>query len=282
MPKISAIVATRDRPAMVVEAIASIQAQTRPVDEIVVADDGDGTTARDLAERFGVKTVHTGGIGPAGARNAAVAASTGEWLAFCDDDDRWWPRRLETQCAAVAENTVLVYADALRSDGLHEFLNRNPSAGYVFGSLLLDNWLPTSTVLLRRDAFEQAGGFSPRHEPAEDYGLWLAVSRVGPFVRLDEPLADYRIHPDQLQNRIAAMAGATADVVEEALAEIGWRPTQIPDLAHRLRRLRFVQGRAFAAGGDMHAARRAYGRAWRVQPAYLKAPLFYLLSWFGR
>lgn len=282
MPDVSAIVATRNRPQWAAEAVASILAQTQPPTEIIVADDGDDGTGQALAQRFGVQTVTTGGAGPAAARNAAARLARGAWLAFCDDDDTWFPHRLERQLAAVTPTTVLVYADALRSDGRRELLHRNPGHGHVFGSLLLDNWIPTSTVLLRRDAFVQADGFAARYEPAEDYALWLSVCRLGAFAFIDEPLATYRIHAGQLQRNTAPMAGATATVVDTALTAIGWRATQIPNLAMRLRRLRFVEGRALAAAGRFDAARAAYRAAWSHQRAYLNAPLFWMLSYLRR
>jgi hypothetical protein len=281
MASVSAIVATRDRPQWVVEAVQSILAQTRPPEEIVVADDGDGAAAAELARRFGVRTVCTEGLGPAAARDAAARLATGDWLAFCDDDDAWLPTRLERELAAADDRTVLVYADAQRSDGRRELDGRRPRAGHVFDSLLLDNWIPTSTVLVRREAYQRAGGFPARFSPAEDYHLWLTIARYGPLVRVDEPLATYRIHEGQLQRRVAAMAGATADVIENALALNGWRPGRVPGLSARLRRLRFVQGRALARERRTAEARRAYLRAWRRQPRYLPALLFWLLSFVG-
>ncbi|MDP8224818.1 MAG: glycosyltransferase [Candidatus Lernaella stagnicola] len=280
MPRISAIVATRDRPEWAREAVASIAAQTYPPMEIIVADDGDGRTGTQLAAEFDATAIHTQGVGPARARHAAIERAGGDWLAFCDDDDTWHPERLARQVEIIEAATALVYSDAQRSDGHLEFTHRNPSAGRVFGSLLLDNWIPTSTVLLRREVYDRAGGFDDRYVPAEDYALWLAVSRLGRFARVDEPLATYRIHEAQLQSDRAAMAKATADVVEDALRHIGWRAQQIPNLAMRLRQLRFMQGRALAAQSDYAAARKAYAQAWAHQRAYLKAPIFFALSYF--
>ena len=281
MPEVSAIVATRDRPEWADEAVRSILAQTRPPAEIIVADDGDGAVGRALAERYGVKTVCTAGGGPAVARNAAAALATGDWLAFCDDDDAWAPQRLEHQLAAAVFPSVLVYGDATRSDGGREHDGRRPCGGHVFRDLLLDNWIPTSTVLLRRAAFLQAGGFQARFSPAEDYHLWLTVCRYGPFVRIPEPLALYRQHPGQLQRNVAAMFGATADVVDNAIAAAGWSAAHFPKMPKRLRQLRFVQGRALMAEQQPAAARRAYLRAWRRQPLYLPAPLFWMMSFVG-
>ena len=280
---VSAIVPTRDRREMAVQALTSIVNQTRPPEEIIVADDGDGGTGALLAKLFeNVRAIHTAGRGAAAARNEAASLARGDWLAFCDDDDTWQPQRLEAQLAAVTDEADLFYADALCSDGRRALEEREAREGLVFGSLLLDNWIPTSTVLLRRSSFEKAGGFEARFCPAEDYRLWLRLSHFGRFVKIDKPLAVYRQHPGQLQADTARMAGATADVVEDALGEAGWRTTQIPNLTTRLRELRFVQARALMAEGRRGEARRAYGRAWRHQPAYLKAPLFWALSFFGK
>jgi glycosyltransferase involved in cell wall biosynthesis len=282
MPDVSAIVAACGRPAWADEAVQAILAQTQPPAEIIVADDGDGEVGRALAARYGVRAVCTGGQGPAAARNAAARLAIGEWLAFCDDDDVWAPVRLEAGLAAAGELCVLVFADAWRSDGGSELFGRKARGGHVFRDLLLDNWVPTSTVLLRRAAFEQAGGFDAHFSPAEDYRLWLAVSRFGQFAFIRQPLALYRQHEGQLQRRVADMAGASADAVEHAVAAAGWRPAEILGLPKRLRQLRFVQGRALMAEGRPAAARRAYLRAWRQQWHYANAPLFWMLSFAGK
>lgn len=282
MPNITAVIPTRNRPLMAAEAVQSVVNQTHPPDEIVVVDDGDGSAAEELAGQFDIKTVHTNGKGPAVARNEGVAAAHGEWIAFCDDDDVWLPERLAKQADRIEDDVDLIYADAWHGENTRELQGREAREGLVFTSLLLDNWIPTSTVLVRRAAIKQAGGFESQFSPAEDYRLWLRISRFSHIRKIDEPLAVYRQHAGQLQTDIAGMAGATAAVIEDAIKEVGWRVAQIPNLTTRLRELRFVQGRALAAGGKFGPAREAYLQAWRSQPAYFKAPLFWLLSFFGK
>jgi len=283
MPSISAIVPTRDRPQMAREAVEAILHQTLPPSELIIADDGDGAVGAELARQYGIKQIHTAGRGPAEARNAAVKLSTGEWLAFCDDDDLWLPDRLARQAEYINDsNTVLIYADARRDDGGSVLEGRKAATGQVFTQLLLDNWVPTSTVLLRRTAFEKSGGFKNRFCPAEDYRLWLRISRLGALQKIDEPLAVYRIHAGQLQTITAEMAGSTANVILDALAEAGWDAGQVSGLSRRLRQLRFVQGRALAAQQKWSAARQAYLQAWQHQLTYTQAPLFWLLSFFGK
>jgi len=281
MPSISAIVPTCNRPEMAAEALKSIVEQTRPPDQIVLVDDGHDHSGRKLADQFNVELIETRGRGPAMARNRGVTLAIGEWLAFCDDDDIWLPQRLEKQETRIGEKVDLIYADALDDEGERLLTGREAREGQVFGSLLLDNWVTTSTVLLRRRAFVKAHGFEERFCPAEDYRLWLRIGRFGNFAFVNEPLAAYRAHPGQLQTDIARMFGATADVVEDALSEAGWAAQQIPNLARRLRQLRFVQARMLISQGENAQARQVYRQAWRHQRAYLQAPLFYLLSFFG-
>ena len=281
MASVTAIVPTRDRPDFAAAAVLSIVNQTRPPNEIIVADDGDGSTGAALVLRFGVRAVNTGGQGPAIARNRAAELAQGDWLAFCDDDDTWLPGRLERQWNVERDDVALVFADALRSDGTREWTGRGPAEGSVFDQLLLDNWIPTSTVILRREVFRRVGGFETRFCPAEDYRLWLRVARQEKFAKIDEPLATYRQHAGQLQQNIARMFGATAEAIEDALREDGRAASDIAGLPARLCRLRFVQGRALMRVGNAQGARRAYREAAGHQPAHLCARLFRFLSYLG-
>lgn len=281
MDKISAIVATRDRPAMLEEALTSILNQTIPPDEIIVADDSERQSARQLPEKFPVRMVFTGGAGPAVARNAAVREAQYPWLAFCDDDDLWLPPRLAAQRKAMRPGIDLIYGDTANAEGQRPPPYHDEAEGAVFRPLLLDNRITTSTVLLRRSAFDRAGGFDDRFCPAEDYRLWLMVSRFGRAAKIDQPLAAYREHPGQLQVQVARMFAATAAVVEQTIADAGIAPGDLDGLAARLRRLYFVQGRFLLHDGDPAGARTAYRRAWAYERTYLKAPLFWLLSFLN-
>ena len=94
--KISALIPTYNRRSYIQRAIQSILAQTLPVDEIIVIDDGstDGT-AEEIARQFGerVRVVRQVNQGVAGARRRGVLEAKGEWVAFLDSDDEWTPDR---------------------------------------------------------------------------------------------------------------------------------------------------------------------------------------------
>jgi glycosyltransferase involved in cell wall biosynthesis len=106
MMKISALIPTYNRRKYIVRAIESILAQTAPVDEIVVVDDGskDGT-ADVIQAKYGdrVRLIRQENAGVSGARLRAIQEARGEWIAFLDSDDEWFPDR-QRELLSAAEN----------------------------------------------------------------------------------------------------------------------------------------------------------------------------------
>ena len=93
--KVSAIIPVFNRRDYLARAIRSALAQTVPVDEIVVVDDGSTDGSAEVASRFGgiVRVVRQANSGVAGARHRGIREAQGEWIAFLDSDDEWLPGR---------------------------------------------------------------------------------------------------------------------------------------------------------------------------------------------
>lgn len=161
------------RESFLAEAVASVHAQTRRVDELQVH--------RDEHRR-----------GPAWARNQAISRTDSEWLAFLDDDDVWFPEHIETLIAA-ADGHDVVYPNcdlAGEHNGLHVNADFNPYA------LACGNYIPITT-LVRASAFHAAGGFleSDRYE---DWQLWLRMMKAGAkFLHVPVVTWQYRWHGAQ-------------------------------------------------------------------------------------
>ncbi len=191
--RVSVVVPAHDAETTVEAAIRSALAQTCPPDEIVVVDDGSTDATATVVRRIGgtVRLVSQPQGGPSAARNAGVAASCGEWLAFLDADDEWHPEKLERQLRLAGGDVVLVATDWSRG------AVRVPAPASVSttvlptSKILLLNRFQTSTVLLRRDAFNAAGGFDSSLDGVEDWDMWLRASRKGTVVKLDWPFVRY-------------------------------------------------------------------------------------------
>src|ERR1700759_4661578 len=94
--KVSAVIPAYNRRNYLSRAINSVLAQTVPVDEIVVVDDGSSDGSADLVESLcgdRVRVIRQTNTGVAGARHRGVREARGEWIAFLDSDDEWMPER---------------------------------------------------------------------------------------------------------------------------------------------------------------------------------------------
>lgn len=153
--------------------------------------------------------------GPAAARATGLAAlgSGVSLVALCDSDDAWLPGKLAAQVAAFDEwpdavacfgRALIVGADGRATGERWAELRPGRHAGPSLAALLYEtNPIPTSSMVLRRAALEEVGGFESPVRVAEDWDLWLRLAAGGGgFVCLDETLVRYRRHP----------GGLTADV----------------------------------------------------------------------
>lgn len=189
-------------------AIESVLAQTHAAHEIIVVDDGSTDDTAAIARRYvgrGVTLLTEAHGGVAAARNHGILAATGDLIAFLDADDQWLPHKLAVQIPLFADSSVgLVYSDmrftGARSGRYQDTLRGGYHDGYVTRELLAENFIPTSTVVVRRALF--SGGNFFREDPArlaigEDYELWLRLSLHAALMHVAEPLVEYRVHAAQ-------------------------------------------------------------------------------------
>lgn len=98
----TAAIPVRDGEAYLAEAIESVLAQSRPCDQVIVVDNGSTDRSAAIAAAYGrpVEVVSEPRPGIGAARNAAIAAARGDFVAFLDADDIWQPSKIERQLAA--------------------------------------------------------------------------------------------------------------------------------------------------------------------------------------
>ena len=220
MPRVAVIVPAHNAPGEFDETLASIAAQTYTDYELVVADDASSDDTAERAERGGARVVRApANLGPAGARNLALAHSDSELVAFLDADDLWLPTYLERQVAAYDEHATrpgepvgLIACDArVRRPGgdmARSYLDslRPPVHEITLERLVYRNCVFIST-LVARDAGEEVGWFEPSLFGTEDHDLWIRILETGRRAVLNrEVLVIYRHTPGSVSSNLARMA----------------------------------------------------------------------------
>jgi glycosyltransferase involved in cell wall biosynthesis len=203
---VSVIIPTRDRCALVVEAVESVLAQRGVEAEVIVVDDGSTDATRQALQRYRprVRYVHQAPSGVSAARNRGAALAGGRWLAFLDSDDLWRSDKLAVQLAhhrdhpswRISQTGEIWIRDGVR---VNPCLHHAKPSGDVFLPSLERCLVSPSAVLIDRDLFFDAGGFDESLAVCEDYDLWLRIGATLPFGLVDRPLVVKRGgHADQL------------------------------------------------------------------------------------
>ena len=193
---ISVVVRTKDRPALLREAIESIRATGYPA-EIVVVNDGD----QPVDERDITLVDQRSPAGRAEAGNRGVRSARSTFVTFLDDDDLYYPEHLQTLANAVAGMSgVACYTDAVSAfvatgpEGVLETRSRQRLFARDFDPelLLIDNYIPLPTVIVARNSFLDCGGFDPAFDLFEDWDFLIRLSRRGRFTRVPRVTCEIR------------------------------------------------------------------------------------------
>jgi glycosyltransferase involved in cell wall biosynthesis len=269
--------AVRDRESCVARAIGSVLAQTYPAVELIVVDDGSTDGTRAVVASFGdrLRLVAQPAAGPYAARDRGVAEARGDLIALIDSDDAWRPERLAAQVPLMSRPEVgLVFGDAVhvaapRDDaprtGHSSFALAPPRRGRVAGRFAWCNFVPTSTVLVRRACLEEIGGFGGAPLSA-DYLAWFRISLRHELDYVDAPLADYTVHGEGISFDLGRSLAARIDLFSAELER-----TADPIARRLIRRLLFnlslhlalavPRGRAKSVPAPLALAWRTAGRA---------------------
>jgi glycosyltransferase involved in cell wall biosynthesis len=282
-PRVSVVIPTHQAAELIGDTIACVLAQTYQDFEIVVVDNGstDGTDAIVAAigdPRIRYQWQEDSGL-PANSRNVGVRLAAGEFVAFLDADDVWYPEKLERVMAAFDEDptlTLTCHDVYVTQDGrVVKTRGYSPDTSRMHEELLyVGNFVTTSAVTVKRRAVLEAGGFDERPEfvTVEDYDLWLKIAdRGGRFRFIGEPLGEYVQYAGSLSKNLERHYDNLLHVVDTHLAEEAARGRLDVYRAWR-RAVRSQLGlvRDLASNGDWGSAT---ARAVRLVP-------FTLARWF--
>jgi glycosyltransferase involved in cell wall biosynthesis len=275
--RVAVIVPAFDAEATLAGALASVAAQTRPPEEVVVVDDGSTDGTVEVAKSWDAQlpiTVLTAerNAGPSAARHRGIEAATGDMIALLDADDVWFPDHLQAMLAAFATtDDGLASADTLAWIPGRAVTTRPlgesaplPDRDEQLAWLLVDNHLSISS-LFSRARYEAVGGFRPQFRGTEDWDLWIRMVRAGAaVVRPDHPTVLYRLSRTAVSSddRMIAARRAVLDAAgrEGGADERGaWRV----GMRHNRAAAHLVRAYDLAGRGRLTAARVAGLRAVR-------------------
>jgi len=201
---VSAIIPTFNAGRFIVVAVESIRQQGAAVREIIIVDDGSTDDTPELVAELGegIRYVRQENSGPSAARNLGVKLATSPLIAFLDADDAWTPNKIAEQlpvfqahadvglvASDMAETDVdgrVIIPSVLEAHNLLSFFQElgGTPVPQALRRLVEKNFVPTGTVIARKELLMELGGFNPEIRYGEDLELWAKVASRRPIVCL--------------------------------------------------------------------------------------------------
>jgi len=303
MPLVSVVIPAYNCSLFIGETIRSILSQGTDSLEIIVINDGSTDDTATIARGFGgaVRVIDQGNAGVCVARNRGLREAKGEFIAFVDHDDYWYPVKLAGQLEAFKSNPNVdvvftsftwwrpsndgnypepkVYLQDAKPQGIDpEF------TGWIYHQMLLDSQILTSTALARTRVAVACGGFDESLPFSEDWDFWLRLSRGSQFLKLKEATTLYRQHSQQ-GSRVIRPIDYRTQLLKSAwkkwgLASADGRCVSPKKFKRQLAKYRIAFGLGHLktdVGASRLIAAKAFLNAFTIDPTYLRS-LVYLAA----
>jgi glycosyltransferase involved in cell wall biosynthesis len=205
MPRVSVIIPTFNCAAFLERALKSVFAQTFTDCEVIIADDGSTDHTWEVVAPYSgkIRYFYQSNRGLSAARNLALSKASGEFIAYLDADDMWYPQKLERQVAFLevhrecgmvhSDFTVVDEADCVIHQRFNMEKRREVPQGLCMMDLLRRCHIQVPTVVERNGCLQKIGQFDERLRAVEDYHHWILLAMEGFAVGyIDEALAMYR------------------------------------------------------------------------------------------
>ena len=163
---VSAVIPAYNSARFISATIESALAQTLPLFEIIVVDDGSTDETAEVAARFpNTRIIRRENGGQGAARNTGIQAARGEWIALLDHDDTWNPRKTEIQLRYALPGVGVIHGNSCNDVTVESLWQRKAS-------------ITPSGALVRRQTLLEVGGFNESRDVmgVEDLNLWLRIA----------------------------------------------------------------------------------------------------------
>lgn len=288
-PLIAVVMPTYNHEKFITEAIESVLNQTHKNFELIIIDNYSTDNTEDIVRSYCVaepriryQKLRNNGI-IAASRNAGIKMTTGTYVAFIDSDDLWFPEKLEKVIHFFTEfpEIDLVCHDENHISGPNKnFIKTHRSGPYTSyeDMLFKGNSLSTSAVVVRRNKLLEIGLFSENKDfvTAEDYELWLRLSRTCRIAYLHEVLCDWRIHEASLSGNLEKHAASVLNVINYHFERWPQKSFHYKYLINKRRgAIMRGTGRNFIKAGKFASAKSYLSKAMRIDPLSIKTWIIY-------
>lgn len=279
MPKVSVIIPVYNGELYIKQTIESVFSQSLLDRELIIVDDGSTDRTAEIVAHFGsrLRYFYQSNAGQATARNLGFENSSGEYLAFLDADDLWYPQMLQISVTALdSDKTVgLTYSDLdlIDTSGtvvLKDYLRKRGKRKTPKESFIGYHSIPfPSSSVKRRSIFEAAGQFDTSfYQGGEDVLLWAKMYRLSRFVWIPQTLAQRRLHPKQVSHARRRRFEADLLVYQKLWEFLANDPEQQTKLLASLARVWSRQGQRLVKEKKIPEARKCFRLSYQYDPRY--------------
>ena len=261
-----------------IEAIESVFAQTLIPDEVIVVDcrSNDGTKKAVYNYNDSIIFLETKVPGASAQRNIGISHAKGDYIAFLDDDDIWHPEKLKIQMSFLEQHPEISMVSSGNIRIGYNINTHRPNwiMGDLYNKLFMKSFISTPTVVVKKDVFDKIGAFNENYKRAEDYDLWLRISRCFHLAHTKMPLTWIRKSKNRLSDNKIDLRKSAIKVIQE-----NYDPKKISQrkLNRRISGIEISLGRRYIKSGNKQEGKKQFLSAIKRYP-YRIRPYRYLLS----
>jgi len=292
LPLVSVVIPAYNCGNLIGETLESVVTQDYPKFEVIVVDDGSTDNTQQVVESFGsdkvryIKQANSGG--PSRPRNKGIQEARGRYIALIDSDDVMLPGKIACAVALLDQEPDLgfIFTNFVKFDesrgqypgaflDTYEYFRNLPKrrigkscyvirSAAAYDGLVSENYVGTSSVVIRKAVFDRVGLFDESMAGPEDFDMWLRVTSLYNIGFIDMIGHRYRVRTESITTRgDKRLIPHKVRILERELERSNLPSSVRTKLKRKLSHELWALGFSHQADGDMTLARRYYARSLR-------------------